>query len=549
MNATGTTQNRDIPVAGRPAFRALLAALFGIGLLSRLAPLGNQGGRLLQQFPTEDGYLMLTIARNLALGHGMSISDGTIATNGTQPLATLLWAACFALVDGAKPSGVALVLILETCLAVLAALALYRLGRRVLTARRDAEAIARLAAAAWFASSITVSHSMNGLETGLYSLVTLGVALCFVEADAEAAQPWRARRSIGAGVLLGAAFWTRNDAVFLILAACLLHVYVGFLRGGTAWRANFLRTLGFGSLSVLVAAPWLVHNYIHFGHLMPISGVSEGHGAALGSNLLRLPSVVLEYIFVIVPIPESIQNRPWIVLLASCGVLAWVALLAALWNLLHAVERRLMVLVGIFAICLACFYGLFFGAGYFMSRYGFPVSPFLALLSAGMALWLWNAWLAKLPCALRVGIGLAILGLVAGLNLRTYLRAIPHPHFQVVEWVEANVPQEIWVGAIQSGTLGFFHDRTLNLDGKVSPEALRARLATRIPEYVAESPIQFLADWGSAPSITEWVQYPAIGQHFEVMVHDPQKNLAVLARKGSPLTVRRPRAAEASTQP
>src|SRR5262249_10342240 len=73
-----------------------VAGMVAVGLVSRVVPLLNSGGRLLRQFPSEDGYLMLTIARNIALGHGMSVANGTIPTNGTQPLATLLWALCFA---------------------------------------------------------------------------------------------------------------------------------------------------------------------------------------------------------------------------------------------------------------------------------------------------------------------------------------------------------------------------------------------------------------------------------------------------------------------
>lgn len=47
---------------------------------------------LSEAFMTEDGNLMLTIARNMAVGLGVTVSDGTIATNGVQPLATFVFA-------------------------------------------------------------------------------------------------------------------------------------------------------------------------------------------------------------------------------------------------------------------------------------------------------------------------------------------------------------------------------------------------------------------------------------------------------------------------
>ena len=101
-------------------------------------------------------------------------------------------------------------------------------------------------------------------------------------------------------------------------------------------------------------------------------------------------------------------------------------------------------------------------------------------------------------------------------------------HFQVVEWVEENVPEEVWVGAIQTGTLGFFHARTINLDGKVNPEALLARRDERIPEYVIGQDIEYLVDW---IGISSWMNLPGIASHFEVLVASEEKNLAVLGRK------------------
>src|SRR5687767_55155 len=95
------------------ALRAMVVVLFVIGFIARVLPLLNLEGRLLQMYPTEDGYLMLTIARNLAVGKGFSVADGTIPTNGTQPLTTLLWAACFFLSSGHKTAGVLLAQILQ----------------------------------------------------------------------------------------------------------------------------------------------------------------------------------------------------------------------------------------------------------------------------------------------------------------------------------------------------------------------------------------------------------------------------------------------------
>ena len=58
-----------------------LAAVVGLETVVRVAPLVEGGERLQRQCVSEDGYLMLTIARNIALGRGFSVSDGMIPSS------------------------------------------------------------------------------------------------------------------------------------------------------------------------------------------------------------------------------------------------------------------------------------------------------------------------------------------------------------------------------------------------------------------------------------------------------------------------------------
>ena len=76
--------------------------IFTVGLVARLSPLFDIDHRLLWQYISEDGYLMQTIARNMAIGLGMSTADGTIPTNGVQPLNTFIFAALHYIAGGSK---------------------------------------------------------------------------------------------------------------------------------------------------------------------------------------------------------------------------------------------------------------------------------------------------------------------------------------------------------------------------------------------------------------------------------------------------------------
>jgi hypothetical protein len=86
------------------------------------------------------------------------------------------------------------------------------------------------------------------------------------------------------------------------------------------------------------------------------------------------------------------------------------------------------------------------------------------------------------------------------------------------------------VGAFQSGTLGFFHDRTLNLDGKLNPLALAASRERRHQSYVLDSPVEFVIDWVSI--LEPWYRSSAeLGRQFEFVVLDRERNFAVLKRR------------------
>ncbi len=129
--------------------------------------------------------------------------------------------------------------------------------------------------------------------------------------------------------------------------------------------------------------------------------------------------------------------------------------------------------------------------------------------------------------------------LIAASAERFYIRAAVQDHFQVVQWVSNHLTSETWVGAPQSGTLGYFHDRTINLDGKVNPLALQARHDNRLFHYIVnDTPIEYIADWYG---LARWVDHPEtvreerdvnlLAERFSILVRDAEHNLVVLKRR------------------
>jgi hypothetical protein len=485
-------------------------ALVGLGLAVRTAPLLDEQ-RLLYQYTSEDGYLMLTVARNLALGHGMSVSAGTVATNGVQPLATALWAGCFALVGGDRVAGVRCVQILSILIALLCTGAAYRFLAVGLRGRsRSPDEMAALLAALWFCVPTTVQNQHNALETGLSTWLVLVCLLHYLRIHRRT----DARSWILHGLLLGIGCWARNDLVLLVAAIGIHQLLLGRL------RAPLLA----GAVSFAVLLPWMAYNLRAFGHVVPISGAAEMMYAKFGATFDSAVAWTFQYLLVFVPIPRATESSATPALGTFAAQLAGLAaiLFAArsTWRRVQRMDpeqRRFWEVSGLHFLLLFGFYGFWFGAEHFVGRFLFPASPFLLAVSAG----LWRG---------RAALAVLVLGVLTagGLDLRDYRAGLNNGHRQVVDWAASNVGAEEWVGAFQSGTLGFFHDRTLNLDGKVDPEALAWRRRDRLAAYIASKPIVYVADW---EPIASWRSQPVIERSFELIIDDPRNNLAVWKRR------------------
>lgn len=524
----------------RTVLRTAAVVLLLIGLVARIAPLFDDEGRVFRQWPTEDGYLMLTIARNMALGNGMSIAAGEIPTNGTQPLATWLWSLAFDAVDGDRYAGVLIVLCLELIFSGACAWLLFLLASRLYRSG-DGRDWALLTASVWYASYLVITHSMNCLESSVYTMLVLLAFLLLVQWAGDEDEPslgWG--KSVGLGVLLGACFWARNDAALLIGAVCLAFTLRFAPR--FALRLDHLpRTIALGLTTVLISSPWLINNYLGFGHLMPISGISQSTAASLGNNLSHVPIALLEYATVILPIPSAFNGNAVVVGATTLGLLGFVFLG---WRVRERFSTRSGLPETAFllwATAMMLYYGIYHGADWFIPRYFFPLSPFLCIASVSIAAHFHQRQLSDRarPAAALAGVCLIVVT-CASLNVHLYRQGNDHMHDQIVEWVEENVREDAWIGAVQTGTLGFFHDRTINLDGKVNPEALDALLVDRIPEYVVERELVAIVDWHG---ISEWPEVrPVIGRHFSVAIVDEKENLAALTRDDLFVAADRPRA-------
>lgn len=484
-----------------------------------------------QFFVTEDGYLMLTVARNMAIGLGMTVSEGTIPTNGVQPLATFLFTLPYLATGGDKLASLAGILAISAAIALAGLFAVRAFAREMLRELDDNPLWPWLVAALWFTGPLLLLHTMNALETGLYTLVVVVTLLQFTRILQKGGAGTQADRLL-LGLLCGLTFLARNDGAFLVSAIFA----VWFLHGLLSERAGFgtvlARLVPPGLLSLLVAAPWLVYNRLNFGSIVPISGSAQAFGAEFGQNAALVPAKLFEYLFPMLPVPTAAERLLPFMLVALVLVAAILAVfLAGVWQR-RGVARLVVTAYLLYGLMLVAYYGLFFGAPHFMSRYLAPLAPLLILATGWVLIGLARRLAPRQAGALVAGAGIAGLLLSAALLVRLLLPGVhEHEHFQVVAWIEENVDEETWVGAPQTGTLGYWHDRTINLDGKVNPEALASlRRDRHILNYVMASRIVYIADW---VGMAGWMDRPEAGfaEAFELLVADPERNLAVLRRR------------------
>ena len=481
---------------------AVLLALLTLSLSFREKSL------LLHPPLSEDGYYSMTIARNIAAGRGVSV-DGRTPTNGFQPLFTFLSVPVFLLAGPDRILGVRLFLALHWVFYVATAAVLGRILRDAL----DPHDAAGRRLAPWCAATLYLSlfpvfgHHFNGLETGClllsYAIVLRYVQTHALETPAETAV---------LGALLGLAVLSRIDAVFFVILVC---AYL-FLGSEGPLRARLRPAATAAATAFLVSSPWWFYSVFAFGSLLPSSGAAE---QAWALDTRRLGVMATALLRNLMPVyfhdgderPEADGVRA--LLLLGMLALAWIHRREIRkWRPATAGPgRHLLGLGGCLALSsmmLAVWYALSSWAVHFYARYLAPLLLLVALVLARALLALAEArpWPAA---ALVLVLGASVPFEV----MRSYREPIIERNIFVrrqLTLVESRVPPEEWVAALQTGTLGYFRDRVLNLDGKVNPQALRRR--HDIWRYLDEQGVRWLCDWpeifrpffGSRPEEHGW---------------------------------------------
>lgn len=522
MSARFRTRSRRLEGIGWIRACAVLMALAGLSLVFR-------PGELIADKPfTEDGFYALTVARNVALGRGVTI-DGEILTNGFQPLFTFLAVPAHLLAGADRSLALRWVTLLHAVTWLGAAVLLGLIVRDAFTRlEEDGRGLFWITVMLYLGSLFVVEVHFNGLETGTLLLVY-----------ALAARRYQVRRRtsvmalLGLGVLLGLLVLARIDAAIFVVVLVVFLFFsrpreMAAVRGSTA---AFL----VGGTAVLVSLPWWAYNLVGFGVLMPSSGTSQQSFALSLNRLWRAATALTQVLMPWVPTLHLIQldwRFVWLTPLAAVVlVLAGVGVGASARRRLARRDddrgRRAARFTGLLVAAMAVLvtaYVVFFGSTHFYPRYFAPLLlPVVALGAVTVRR------LGERTPALMVGVAVAlaasIVASAAAMHTGRIFRGNEFLHDQL-PLARQRVPEGELVAAGQTGTLGYFRDAVLNLDGKVNPEALAFQ--DRMPEYLDRKEVRWFVDWtswierylGPRPAERGWSEV-ARGGRFLLLHRDP----------------------------
>jgi hypothetical protein len=480
---------------------AVVFVLLAIGAGLRLQ-IALQDPISLRRWPLDDdSHYYFNIAYNLANGGGLR-HDSFNLTTGIQPLFALLITPIFLLVES-KTAAVNAVLLLQTGLGLLLAIALTTLARRV-----AGDLASLLVLSVWAFSAYFVLIDLNGLETGLSLLFVCLVCLAYQRMLGEPAPP-SSLRLVGLGSLLGLAFLARADNG-LLGAVIALHMGVGN-RWRQPWRAR-ARCVGLVTACAgIFALPWVVLNVVLVGSVVPSGGQAVRFlSLAYGWRMLRasgpafeIHSVPLEYYRATFLEAVSTLRKvlEWGVLpaLPALGLIA-LGIATGFRSTLQRLHQNLFL--WLFLLSLFLSYTTYILGQWYFDRYLAPVVlGYLLLLAIALQAVLERSsrqaspWLRRaLPMAIALALAFSLLA--------NAVRVItPRPRrvrgfYDAAQWINRNVPESAIVAGFQTGIFGYYLERRFyGLDGKINIGALEAMRERRIDEYVRDRKIEYLADW------------------------------------------------------
>lgn len=492
----------------------LLLAVFSVSGFPKLVNTAEHLPYLLDKPVGEDGFYMLAVAWNAALGKGL-VGNFDQPVTGIQPLVTFVYAVLAKLVlwwGGDKQDFVRLVMVFGTLNLLLFAHQLGLIAQRLVPGgptRSRAHVLAVLGTLLSFHAFRVFTY---GLETGVYLVALAQVLLMSFAYFARKPSALLSRENLLMGLAVGLAGLARVDFVLVFGMFAL-----------AAWlrmRAHLASLCVVGLVAALVFLPWPLYVWQVSGSPIPSSGPAQGeliNLATAGERFSAMANALVQNL-----LPALFTNGRW-----DVGLLSVVAIVAFLkWRkpspgrfevqVMHQWLWTFLALAGI--------YVLLIWATHFYSRYTAPLMVVAIPLTA--------MHLSLRFSGPRANSQMGLCVLVASVVFVAFTLFVMHrgklgnPHIISAGFVRDHFSQVEKVGAFQSGVVGFANSNVINLDGKVNTEVLPHVKRGNIDEYLLAHPeIEVIVDWPSY--IHTYVSDAHLARHWKPCAVAIPENISV----------------------
>jgi hypothetical protein len=480
--------------------------LFAVGMLLRLAfaLLPLEMHLLLLE---DDAWMVAAIARNFALGRGIS-ADGVYPTTGFHPLYPLtLGALPYLLWPHDLAWGFRANLLLCALLNGLAALPLYTLLRRYVAQRLA------LAGVALFAlNPLLVRYSVNAMETSLALLLLLTLAWAWATLDRS-----RPSTALALGVLAALSTLARLDTALFGAAIGLIWI----LDWGAPIqnpKPKIQNPLLYAATAALLLLPYFARNYLVTGSLTPSSGRALAYMHSYAESFALGSGAQIAFY-------QSLLDLAWLPS-AAAGAAAIILALGLGWWLIPRDQRRVAAPALLYTAILTFYYAYVQAQG--QPRYYVGVSVLLLLPLALALEGLGQRFGLRRAAWVAAGLLVLSLALNTVAPLREYAERARRPQAQpamyaAARWISANLPSDAVLAARNSGIYQYYSGRlVINIDGKLNYEIVPVLERRGLLDYLRANRVDYLVDLAEVCGYVEFYsrQYSAAPPHRELSAVD-----------------------------
>jgi len=467
-------------------------------------------------FPiSEDGFFAMTVSYNFIHGDGITV-DKENPTNGFQPLFTFLSSPLF--IDNDKLFSVRLLIVLQLIVLGLSAYLIGKIAWDIIQIHYpniDSN-FNWLLAVVFLSAQTNVINFINGLETGFYLLMILICWRYYARIYRETLN-----HRIVFGILLGLTVLTRIDFAFFV---AIFFIHVIFLERDLSISNRFNKSLLIGGTALIISSPWWIYNLTVFGSLMPISGKAQQmfdldtyrlywSAFAITGNVEimtgKLSSIIDENVVLIF--------RTFITLLV---IVFAVPIFRKIKSRIYSQKNQRLtsfyLILLIFSVMLIIWYTISNWAVYFYPRY---FMPFVLITFPLAALLIHKIYVfsKRLSITFAFVSAIVMLFFISTILFKIELAGSGFLNEQL-PLIEQNVPPTELVASGQTGTIGYFLNNVVNLDGKVNYKALEFR--EHMWDYLDQEKIPWFCDWklgvdrflGTMPENNGWILVDSKGQ-------------------------------------